>query len=221
MRMRSGVSSPMLPLTSVRFFLAIQVVLLHSVVLMHRAHLSTWLGRFSMTGYTAVGFFFVLSGYILSYVYLGTERPFNRRAFWISRFARAYPLLVVSLLLDAPNYFLRRVSLIGVKAAFLKTLGAFLSGCALWQFMGHRFRNILLPSWSLSAEAFFYLVFPFVTFWVWRRKGVKALVLFAFFGGCSLLAPLLVIVSYPTELATPGLTELGETIGMVPVFRVF
>ena len=219
--MRLGVSSPILPLTSVRFFLAMQVVLLHSVVWMHRAHSSTWLGRFSMTGYTAVGFFFILSGYILSYVYLDTERPFNRRAFWTSRFARAYPLLFVSLLLDAPNYFLRRVSLIGIKAAFLKTLGAFLSECALLQFMGHRFRNMVLPSWSLSVEAFFYLMFPFVAFWVWRRKGVKALALFVFFWGCSLLTPLLVIVSHPTELITPGLTEIGEIIGMVPVFRIF
>lgn len=219
--MRSGTFSPILPLTSIRFFLAIQVVLLHSVFWMHRAHASTWLGRFSMTGYTAVGFFFVLSGYILSYVYLDSGRPFNRRAFWTSRFARAYPLLLLALLLDAPNYFLRKISLIGVNAAFVKTIGVFLSECALMQFMGHRFRNIALPSWSLSSEAFFYLMFPFVASRIWGKKGINALGLFSVFWGCSLLAPLVVVASDPTELVTPGLTEVGSILGVIPIFRIF
>ena len=80
--MQPRISTPILPLTSVRFFAAFYVVLLHSVLWSNHVETSTWMGRFLRTGYTAVGFFFVLSGYILAYVYLDTDKPFNRRAFW-------------------------------------------------------------------------------------------------------------------------------------------
>jgi Predicted acyltransferases len=219
--MQQRISTPILPLTSIRFFAAFYVVLLHSVLWSNHMETSTWAGRFLRTGYTAVGFFFVLSGYILAYVYLDTDRPFNRRAFWTSRFARIYPLLFVSLLLDAPNNFLSRLSTRGIGSAFLRSFAALLSECALLQSWDGHFRVINGPSWSLSAEAFFYFGFPFISFWIWRRKGFKALGLFLLFWGCALFTPLLVTMRDPRLFVEVDSSRLQWAVELMPIFRIF
>jgi peptidoglycan/LPS O-acetylase OafA/YrhL len=62
---------------------------------------------------------------------------------------------------------------------------------------GH-FRNINASSWLLSAEGFFYFIFPFVSFLDMAPQGGKAFGLFVLFGACSLLTPVLVTLRYPT-----------------------
>lgn len=219
--MQPRVSIPVLPLTSVRFFAAFYVILVHSVLWSNHLETATWGERFLRAGYTAVGFFFVLSGYILAYVYLDTGRRFDRRAFWTSRFARIYPLLFTSLLLDVPNDFLRRLSSHGVGSAFLRSFVTLLSEGALLQSLDGHFRTINGPSWSLSAEAFFYLLFPFVSFWIWRRKGVHAFGLFFFFWGCAMFTPFLVTVLRPELFVPVDSSRLQWAVELMPVFRVF
>lgn len=219
--MQTRVSAPILPLTSIRFFAAIYVVFLHSAMLSHHLDTYTWRGRFIRSGYTAVGFFFVLSGYILAHVYLNSGRSFNRRAFWTSRFARVYPLLVASLLLDIPQDLSIRISLHGLGSGVVRSVVELLSECALLQSWDGHFRNINAPSWSLSAEAFFYLIFPFVSFWIWRRKGVKAFGLLVFFWACALLIPLLVTLRYPTLFVEVDSSRLQLAVELMPIFRMF
>jgi peptidoglycan/LPS O-acetylase OafA/YrhL len=218
--MRPRFSDPILPLTSARFFAAFYVVLLHSVLWTNHLDTSTWAGRFLRSGYTAVSFFFVLSGYVLAHVYMNTDKPFNQRTFWTSRFARAYPLLLFSLCLDAPNDFLIRHSLHGLGSAILRSFVALLGEGALLQSWDIHFRNINAPSWSISAEAIFYLVFPFVSSWIWRKKGLRAFCLFLLFWGCSLFAPILVTARYP-ELFVDGPSKLLAAIELMPPFRIF
>jgi len=217
----SSAKTPILPLTSVRFFAAFYVVLLHTTMWTHRLDVSTWFGRFLRNGYTAVGFFFVLSGYILAHVYLNTDRPFSRRAFWTSRFARAYPLLFASLLLDAPNSLGIRLTLYGVKTAILRTAVAFTTEASLLQAWNARFRNINAPSWSLSAEAFFYLLFPFTAFWIWRRKGVSAAALLSLFWGSAMLTPILVTHHDPTLFFEVPTSVFQQRIELLPLIRIF
>ena len=219
--MQPRVSTPILPLTSVRFFAAFYVILVHSVLWSNHVETSTWGGRFLRTGYTAVGFFFVLSGYILAYVYLDTSRAFNRRAFWTSRFARIYPLLFASLLLDVPNDFLRRLSSHGLGSAFLRSFATLLSECALLQSLDGHFRAINGPSWSLSAEAFFYFLFPFISFWIWRKKGIRAFLLFFLFWGCAMFTPLLVTMRNPELFVEVDSSRLQWAVELMPVFRIF
>src|SRR5580692_11516200 len=97
----------LLPLTGMRFFLAIWVVVFHQPFLRGFA----WMSQFPEpipslidTGYVAVGVFFVLSGFVLSYSY-----PLHQvwpAGFWkqfaVARFARIYPAYCVGLLLSAP-----------------------------------------------------------------------------------------------------------------------
>jgi len=216
-----GQKTPILPLTSVRIFAALYVVLLHCYLWSNHLYVSTWLGRFIRNGYTAVGFFFTLSGFILSHVYLNTDRPLNRRAFWTSRFARAYPLLFASLLFDVPHDLLIRVSLHGPLNGLVRTCVALLGESMLLQSWVTIFTPINGPSWSLSDEAFFYLLFPLVALWIWRCKRGVAVGLFMLFWVCAMTTPYLVTLHHPNLFVEVPTSVLQHNIELMPIFRMF
>ncbi|RKH90306.1 acyltransferase [Corallococcus sp. AB045] len=118
------------------------------------------------SGYVSIGFFFVLSGFILGYNYL--ERPPDtyeaRKAFWVARFARIYPVYVLGLALDAPSYLkgLRDTWAVdpsrGLQhAEALVVTPLLLQSWTPWTAMAWNGSG-----WSLAVEAFFYAAFPFL-----------------------------------------------------------
>jgi peptidoglycan/LPS O-acetylase OafA/YrhL len=173
---RQPLRRPQLPvLTSLRFFAAAEVLAFHFGRMNGVDVVSHYFGpdftRFpaslannlTSAGHEAVTFFFVLSGFVLTYVYAGaSERQgFAVRAadFWWARFARLAPGFYLGLLLALPFLFY------GVFLVHSMTLPSIVPGLVLapvllqswwppavytWNF----------PSWSLSVEAFFYLLFP-------------------------------------------------------------
>ncbi len=213
--------TPILPLTSVRIFAALYVVLLHSFLWSGHLYVTTWLGRFIRNGYTAVGFFFTLSGFILSHVYLNTEKPLIRRAFWTSRFARAYPQLFASLLLDVPRDFMIRMAIHGPLNGLIRTCTALVGESFLLQAWLPIFTGLNAPSWSLSAEAFFYLLFPFTALWIWRRKRGASVALFFVFWLIAMSTPLLVTKLHPALFVEVPLSVLQHNIEVMPIFRIF
>src|SRR5690348_9842412 len=91
-------------LTGLRFFAAFYVVIFHFGKY-HLASAPHWLFNIGRSGYIAVGLFFVLSGFVLTYTYLGGAAPWTRldkRTFWVARLARIYPLYVLSLAMAVP-----------------------------------------------------------------------------------------------------------------------
>ena len=152
-------SRPEIPaLTSLRFFAALWVVLFHvrEMGLWHGG-IAPYLATIQL-GYLGVSFFFVLSGFILVYVYSGRDTPKGR--FWQARFARIYPAYLFSLLLTAPSIpqmipFLRMMH--GSPAVAIPSFPLLLEA---WFPRDVFFWNVV--AWSLSVEAFFYFVFPFV-----------------------------------------------------------
>jgi peptidoglycan/LPS O-acetylase OafA/YrhL len=145
-------------LTGVRFLAAAHVVVFHCV---------DWPGFASPiarglagTGYVAVSLFFVLSGFILTYTYFGEgARTPPLRELYAGRFARIYPVYAVGLTLAAPFFAAKyvREGRIGELAV------ATLLVASLLQAWTPRFALAWnAPSWSLSAEAFFYALFPFL-----------------------------------------------------------
>ncbi len=144
-------------LTSLRFFAALWIVLFHI------REIGLWRGGPALyravisLGYLGVSLFFVLSGFILVYVYAG--RAVSKRRFWQARFARVYPAYLFSLLLTAP-------SIVGMLPILRLTHGSPAVAIAsfpllleAWLPRDLFFWNVV--AWSLSVEVFFYFVFPF------------------------------------------------------------
>jgi peptidoglycan/LPS O-acetylase OafA/YrhL len=126
--------------------------------------------QFASIGYCGVSFFFVLSGFILVYTYSG--RATSLRAFWQARFARIYPALAFCLLITAPGFFFCCVMMRAhdprvfvPEWAWIAPhmwLSAGLSVTLLESWLPQTALAWNMPNWSLSVEAFFYLLFPFL-----------------------------------------------------------
>jgi peptidoglycan/LPS O-acetylase OafA/YrhL len=129
----------------------------------------------------ALGFFFVLSGFILQTLYRGRlgERGSWRR-YGVSRVARIYPVYLIGVLLMAPVYAL---------AAWGALPQFVLIQC--WAPLGNDWgwQDWNPPAWMLSVEFFFYLCFPLLCGLVERAPrpllylAIAAATLFAFATG--------------------------------------
>jgi peptidoglycan/LPS O-acetylase OafA/YrhL len=162
---------PRLPaLTSIRFFAALWVALFHMQAMKAFYFSAAAVRQFASIGYSGVSFFFVLSGFILVYTYSG--RAAGLRQFWQARFARIYPALAFCLLITAPGFFYCCVRMRAHDPHFIVTewtwiaphlgLAAVLSVLLLQSWLPQTALAWNMPNWSLSVEAFFYLLFPFL-----------------------------------------------------------
>ena len=147
-------------LTSLRFISAFVVFFLHC-----RIHLgfevgNSLLDRFISHGAVFMSVFFVLSGYILAYAY--NLKDFNQsfvlKQYYIGRFTRIYPAYFVASVI----YFLIFYS--NLEYTFGDWMRVFINDLFLVQaFFSNMFGlGINSGTWSLSVEAFFYLLFPLV-----------------------------------------------------------
>jgi peptidoglycan/LPS O-acetylase OafA/YrhL len=128
-------------------------------------------------GYLAVDYFFILSGFIISYTYLDKiiSLPSGYiKQFYIKRLARIYPLhwTVLILYITIPlAYLITHRSLPGGDLFSIKN---FLYSFFLihnWGFQTELTWNI--PSWSISTEIASYIVFPFLAYFLYRLKSDK------------------------------------------------
>lgn len=177
--------------TSMRGIAALLVVLYH-LQFGTQVHFS-WESAtpFFEKGYLWVDLFFILSGFVISYSARADERaPYSRgqiKTFYVSRFARIYPLHLVCLVLllcvlGTKNLLAHFTSIGAVDPTFGSALSvtAFFEQLFLlnaWGFTGVVGWNI--PSWSISAEMFAYLLFPLAAALIarWRRSSLAAIAL--------------------------------------------
>lgn len=109
-------------------------------------------------GGMGVTFFFILSGFVLTWSHRAGDAalPFYRR-----RFARIYPAYFVALLAGVVVTYLSK--------GMHDSLGPLLASAALvqsWVPDSSYYFAINGVNWSLSCEAFFYLIFPLVIPWL-------------------------------------------------------
>ncbi|SFE46305.1 acyltransferase family protein [Spirosoma endophyticum] len=151
-------------LTFTRFLAALLIVLFHIPSRTLRS--LPLLGPLLDKAQVAVSYFFLLSGFILVMANAsGTILPksITKRQFWINRFARIYPLYLVALLATwllvqlTMNVSYRDLSYLGMVATEMTLLQAWVQ---TWV------PTLNYPGWSLSVEAFFYLIFPFLYQWL-------------------------------------------------------
>lgn len=155
-------------LTALRFFAAFWVVIFH-----FRTHLSFPLDDYTLLfqkGYLGVDLFFVLSGFVLAHVYsqslsIGT---FSYRAFLQKRIARIYPLHLLTFLAAVGIFVGGTLSGIAINSPYftLNTIPQNLFLIHAWGTTSGLSWNG--PSWSISAEAAAYILFPVFSFLVYR-----------------------------------------------------
>ena len=149
-------------LTSLRFFAASMVFLFHYA--RGFADAPDWFMSLTSHGFAAVTFFFVLSGFILAYSYLDDEKPDHfkgtRQAFWISRVARIYPLYLTALVVALPSYIYATAH--GRNSLSDTALGLGLVPTMVQAWIPRIAIEWNPPAWSLSVEAVFYVLFPFL-----------------------------------------------------------
>lgn len=105
-------------------------------------------------GPQAVSLFFVLSGFVLTYNYLG--RDTTPREFWVARAKRLYPDYLLAFVIAAPF-------VIGASVAWYRTVVAGVAYLTMTQaWLPWTLAAWHFPAWSLSVEAFFYLCFPWL-----------------------------------------------------------
>ena len=167
--------SPIAPLTSLRFFAAFWVLLFHLRI--HLADKQPFIfERILLGGPLAMTFFFVLSGFILVVASQGKEPWQDMSGYAWRRFARIYPVYLAYLLLFW--FIIGFAGNLGTKPLRAAVLLGFtdLTLTNAWfpqAFLGGFGRD---GTWSLSAEIFFYALFPFLLFHA-RQMSDRALVL--------------------------------------------
>lgn len=217
-------------LTSLRGVAAVAVVLQHFSATA-QMHSSGWIPSLVPHGYMAVDFFFVLSGFIMSYTYLSAFRTEGLGAFapfLLKRVARIFPLglavLAIILLLGGiasiwgqSGLFINRNA---VQAGL--NLSILVNVLHLQGFDYHY--NLNDPSWSISVEFAAYVVFPILIYIVFT--GPKLLSVAYFFAGTLVISSVaasqarmgLAVRSVPFDLVR-CCTEFGYGMLVYGVFR--
>ncbi|MBL0187063.1 MAG: acyltransferase [Candidatus Obscuribacter sp.] len=162
------------PLTSLRFIAATFVIAYHGKgIFVFFDNMPEYLA------YTQpVCFFFLLSGFILSYVYHDFKNFDEITQCWLKRFARIWPLHISIFVL---RFFMFPKYLLTFPGAAPKLL-VMLSNIFMlhgWVPLFQYFFSYNAPSWSISTEFFFYLVFPFILPLVSKRPYWSLVVSFA------------------------------------------
>jgi len=150
---------PLLPaLTSLRFFFAFVVFLSHLRFLRANEAYKEIYDNYFEEGFLGVSFFFILSGFIITYNYFDkiVEKRISYRVFFLRRLFRVYPLHFLTLILSLISFinsdkhheffYIHFVLNIFLLHSFIPSSAFYFS-----------LNNV---SWSISNELFFYSLAP-------------------------------------------------------------
>ncbi len=199
-------TGPLDSLTGMRFLAALLIVLHHTVA--NRISGTSLvaipdLRPIATVSYTGVSFFFVLSGFVLAWSW----STGSTRVFFARRFARIYPLHVVTW-----AAWLVLLWQLGRQASPATAVLCLLLVQA-WSPNAATAFGVNAVSWSLSCEAFFYGLFPGLAA-IFGRLGRRALVLTIAGAVVSLAAvPLIVYVGFGSRAG-------GRYLHYLPSYRL-
>ena len=190
-------------LTGLRCFAAINIVFFH----FSNPNWFGWLAPVVNAGFASVSFFILLSGFVMAYNYAGRarSRELDLRRFWEARFTRLYPIYFLSLLLSWKM----------IPAEYhAHTHGMFWTGMVLtplllqgWVPQVATFLNT--PAWTMSAESFYYVLFPWLARWKRPERVGPHLGRMAAVWAVGMLPGLAYIVLNPDGIAHPDRWSWG------------
>lgn len=146
-------------LTGLRTFAAINIVFFHFSN-------PQWFGIFAPVvnaGYASVSFFILLSGYVLAYNYAARARAgqLDKVRFWKARFTRLYPIYLLSLIMAwrmVPQEYASH-------SHSMFWTGMVLTPLLLQGWVPEISTFLNTPAWTMSAESFYYFLFPWIVRW--------------------------------------------------------
>lgn len=207
---RSGVASRLPSLTGLRFFAASLVFLFHSSRIIppltpFRGAAAHWYATVcTEAGWVGVSFFFILSGFVLTWVARPTDRA---RLFWRRRLVKLYPNHIVT--------FAATFVLLSISIPWWRWLPNLL---LIQSWFPNTHLNVVFsvdqPSWSLSCEIVFYLFFPLLyrrlvriapaRLWAWAGATAAAVAAVATFAQFALPStPASAVPGQPVFPASP------------------
>lgn len=151
--------APLKALTGLRCFAAVNIVFFH----FSDPKWFGWLAPIVNAGYASVSYFILLSGFVLGYNYNARARSgeLDVVRFYKARFTRLYPIYLLSLLLAW-----RMVPLeYGAHTHAMFWTGIVLSPLLLQGWIPSIATFLNTPAWTMSAESFFYFIFPWMARW--------------------------------------------------------
>jgi peptidoglycan/LPS O-acetylase OafA/YrhL len=120
-------------------------------------------------GGMAVSYFFALSGFIMAYVYGSEQQTLQSNTYWSARFARIYPVYLLSFLLVLITMYV-------FKGSKPKGISIILQALCIQAWKPGISMEINYVAWSISVELLFYFLFPFVIAY-WRKKSLNSILL--------------------------------------------
>lgn len=152
--------APLKALTGLRCFAAVNIVLFHFSN-------PDWFGFMAPvvnSGFISVSYFILLSGFVLGYNYNERARngELDRVRFWKARFTRIYPIYLLSIVLSI-NQLPKEW---GSHTHAMYWTGLVLTPLLLQGWIPAIATFMNTPAWTMSAEAFYYFIFP----WLARMK---------------------------------------------------
>ena len=216
--------APLRALTALRFVAAAYVLVFHYAgFFFPQAPIPALIGL----GYSGVTFFFLLSGFILAYNYhrVDLREPGALARYRRARVARIYPVYLVALVLSLP-WFAAWVAKSAPPLQGLMAAGAVLAPLGLHAWVPGAACALDCPSWSVSAELFFYALLPALLPLALRAPGRLAGLTLAAWGalaaGASLAwagyAPGVSLIS--PEAGGTGPVLLAQAIKYNPLLRL-
>jgi peptidoglycan/LPS O-acetylase OafA/YrhL len=143
-------------LTGLRCFAALNIVFFHFSN-------PDWFGPLAPVvnaGYLSVSFFIMLSGFVLAYNYAGRAQKgeLGKVKFWKARITRLYPVYLLSLALGFQTLAQERAA----HTTHMFWAGVIMTPLLIQGWIPQIALFWNTPAWTMSAEAFYYLIFPWV-----------------------------------------------------------
>ena len=183
----------LLALTGLRTLLALGIVLFHFTP----AGLGP-LYPIIDNGFVFVSFFFLISGYILSYNYLDRPERLRLKDFWVARLSRLYPIYLFSLVLFTEmlitEWHVRshRHFFEGAISSVILMQGWFPHLATFWNTV----------TWTLSCEIMLYAAFPWLLRLRWPDAPSALVGLIVLFWAVGLVPHMAYLFVNPDHLAT-------------------
>lgn len=153
-------------------------------------------------GFISVSYFILLSGFVLAYNYSQRAQrgELHTGKFWKARFSRLYPVYLLSLLLSWEMISIEYKA----HSSGMFWWGMLLTPLLLQGWVPELTTFLNTPAWTMSSEAFFYGLFPWLVRWTPPKRTLKLLAILGGLWMLGMLAPTLYMIFLPDGDPHPG-----------------